>query len=291
MSQNFPFHNYVHQIGTSNVNTRGPSPRLWSRFNALTFSPDGGNQGTFLYDDFLSWGGSVSSNVGTYSGGYKSFENNSCSLTQRAIGTYDGGAGVVRLLTDTTDNAEVNFQSGYSTGTLGAISDTAGDSFPMAFECRVMFSQVSNTYNFFCGLMEEGLAATDGMITDSGAMVDKDFIGFQVLEADGDAMNIVYNKASGSVQTVIAGAQALAASTWYKFGFLFDPSADTSKRITYYIDNVEQGTYTTGTQIAASTFPNAQGLALSAVLKNQTTVAKSWDLDWWAFGQAKLVAT
>jgi len=251
---------------------RGLSPRIWARVAGQSLSPDGLTNGFLWQEDFLSFGGTVTTNVGTYSGGFKSYEDTGGSIAQ--IVGIPGGA--IKITTDGTDNDEMWMQTGYSAGTMVSITDTAGSEKLVAFEARVRFTQVGNTYNAFIGLSEEGLAAAD-TVTDAGALASKDLIGFAVLEADGDALSFVYRKAGAAVQTVLT--TAIAADTWYDIGFIYDPKEVPSKRIKIFIDNVEQSTYVTATNIAAATFPDGESLAVLAGVKNGSAAASRIDID------------
>lgn len=260
----------------------GLSNRLWSQLLGGQNTPDGGKRLILTGDDFTSFGGTVATNVGTYSGqggGYKSYEDTGSTVAQQA----DDVKGVLQLTTDTTDNDEIWLQAGYSAGVHAMISDTAGSDFKQAFECRVAVAQITDTYNMFVGLAEEGLAAAD-TVTDAGALASKDFIGFEILEANGDAINFIWAKAGQTKVTLISGVQVPVADTYYKLGFLYDPTAPAAKRIKVFVDNVEQGTYGTATQIAAATFPDGEELAFLFGLKNGAGASKNVSCDWWAYG-------
>jgi hypothetical protein len=259
------------------------SPRLWARVNGQGMAPDGYANGFAVVDDFTCFGGTVTSNVGTYAseaGMYKSYEDTGDAISQIKL---TGGA--ITLTTDTTDNDEVWLQSGYGTGTLGTISDTAGADKLTIFEARFKVSKVTDTYNVFVGLSEEGLAAAD-TVSDAGAIASKDLIGFAVDEADGDALDFIYRKAGQALQTKITGVQVLAADTFYKCGFVYDPFAPASERIQVYIDNDVESTCVTATDIATATFPDAEQLAFLAGVKNGSGAISAVTLDWWAFYQA-----
>jgi len=274
----------VHQGQTGG---RGLSPRLWGKvLGGQGLSPDGLSNGYSFADDFMNFGAvapAVSGATEGVTGGYGYYVDTATtanSITQVA----DAVGGVIRLASTATDNHETWLTSGGNTGVLGVISDTAGADKLLIFEARVRFTQVGNTYNAFVGLSEEALADND-TVTDAGALASKDLIGFSVLEADGDALNFVYRKAGQTAQTAIAGVQALTAATWYKVGFVYDPTALTANRIRVFVDNVEHATKVTGTNIAAATFPDGEELAFLAGVKNGTASANSIDIDWWAFYQ------
>lgn len=267
---------FVHHIGQAG---RVFSPRLWKRLtDALVMIPSGGNSVKYAGDDFLNAGGAVATNVGGWSG-YKTYEDTGGSILQLAT----SADGVLRFSTAATDNNECWLQSGYSAGTLGVISDTAGSDKMLAFECRIAVGQISDDYNVFVGLGEEALAAAN-TITDAGALADKDLIGFNVLEADGDALKFVWRKAGQAVQT-LATVQVPVAATFYNLGFIYDPTAPSSRRITVYVDNVEQTTYGTAANIAAATFPDGEELAFLAGIKTGAAANKTLDIDSWAFAQ------
>lgn len=263
-------------MGYRGRTTRGPSGNIFNskfRIDQILSDP---SKGSLLFEDFRNFGGTVDSNVGTYvgeSGSWKSYEDTGGSIAQRA----DEVTGVIRLTTDATDNDEVWLQSCYGAGVLGMVSDSVP--YLQAFEARVRFGQIGNTFNAFIGMSEEGLAAAD-TFTDAGAMADKDFLGYRVLEADGDELDAMYKKSGQTEVEVIDGAQALVANTWYKIGWLYDPSAPSSKKIQFFIDNVDQGTYVTAASIAAATFPDGEELSILLGVKNGSAAASYIDVDW-----------
>ena len=252
---------------------------MWADCKAMDSYGMFPGQDVFFFDDFLNYG-VMAAGYAASAGGYAHYIDTGDTIASIAT----ENKGVIKFLTDTTDNDECWLSSGGNTGTMGVISDTVGSDLKLWFECRIRLTQIGNTYDMFVGLAEEGLAAAD-TVTDAGAMADKDFLGFNVLEADGDAINVAYKKEGQTVQTAIAGIKVPVAATWYKLGFVYDPSAASAKRISFYVDGVENGTYITGTNIAAATFPDGEELALLAGVKNGGGAASSFDMDWWAFAQ------
>jgi hypothetical protein len=265
---------------------RGLSPRLWGAITGQAGSPDGNSNWFFSGSDFLNFAATtpVAANVGRYAadgGGYLSYEDTGNSISNLATEV----GGVIRIATDGTDNDETWLQPGTATSVLGVISNTSGADKRMIFESRFRVGSIADgAAHVFIGLTEEGLAAAD-TVTDAGAMGDKDFIGFRIAESAGNALTVVYRKAGQVMQTLFTYGTALAASTWVKAGFVYNPQAPASKRIRFYIDNVEQSTYITATQIAAALFPNGEELNFLAGFKNGGANARSLDLDWWYFGQ------
>lgn len=261
---------------------RGLSPRLWAQAARQALSPDGDSNAYWLASDFSAFNGSVTTNVGTYSadgGGFRSYEDTGNSITQLATEV----GGVIRITTDTTDNDESWLQPGSATSVFGKVQSGSSGRL-LVFEARVRFSQVASG-NYFVGMSEEGLAAAD-TITDGGALASKDMLGFWILEGAPTSLIFGYRKAGAAAQTVFTFGTAIAASTWYKLGFVFDPSEPSSKRIKAFVDNIEQTTYVTGTNIAASTFPDGEELQPLFGVKNGTTTAVALDVDWFAALQA-----
>lgn len=255
------------------------SPAIWSRVS-IPADPRGGF--TF-FDNFHSFAGAVSTNVGTYNGAagaYRSYEDTGGSIAQLATNRN----GVVRLTTDGTDNDEVWIQPGGATTVLGAVGSSFanGNTLPLLFETRFKISQITSG-NLFLGLSEEGLAAAD-TITDAGALASKDFLGFAMLEDAAATLKFIFRKAGGAAVTV-ATVKTLVEDTWYKVGFAFDPNGLAANKITIYLDGVDIGTYVTSTQLALATFPLDEELNILAGVKNSAAAALALDLDWVGFHQ------
>lgn len=260
-------------MGYRGRTTRGPSGNIFNSKFRIDQLPRDPGKGFFFFDDFINAGGLVGSNVGGWSG-YKTYEDNNGAITQLASET----TGVLRFSTSAADNNECWLTSGYGTGVMGMIADAAAKARMLAFEARIRVSQIT-AQSLFVGMAEEGLAAAD-TISDAGALAAKDFIGFRVLEADPDGLDIVYKEAAGAEQVVKEEAQVLVASTWYKVGFLYDPSASTSRKVSFFVDNVDCGSYVTAANIAAAAFPDEEELAILLGIKAHAAADKIMDVDW-----------
>lgn len=275
---------FVPQLFTGHrgQNTSGLSPRLWAPLYGSMMAPDGGGRLVFVADDFLAV-----KNSDTYTDlnsevGYTSYIDTGGTLLTLA----DESGGVLALTTDGTDEDEIWLSAGDGTGGLGFISDTAGADFVTVFEARYKISSITNSVmSSFVGLASPGLAAADTKVDATGVLkTDKAFIGFDVL-LDGDSIQFTYQAASQTVQQKIAGVHVPVADDFVKLGFIVDPRAKASQRIKVFVNNVEQSTYVTATDIAAATFPDAELLTFLAGFKNTTAAAGELALDWWAFAQ------
>lgn len=202
--------------------------------------------------------------------------------------------GVLGLEQDGTDNDEIWLQMGGNRYAPFRISDTAGADKKLAFEARFKVNTIANDVcALFVGLGEEGLAAASTKTTDTGVMASKDFIGFDTVHVNGGTtginalVNVVYRKAGQTAQTLISSVHTLIASTWVKVGLLYQPEASTDKRIAFYVDGVEQGTYVTAAMIAAATFPDGEFITPLIGTKAGTGTASTFSLDWLAIYQER----
>ena len=257
---------------------RGPSPIIWSDLPRDIQDP---NVGFELFDDFTNFSKHISDQDTQQ---YASYIDTGVTLTQLAgvVG------GQVQVAGNDADNDEGIL---CTHGPLAQVSDTAGDDRKLWFEARIKKASVANNgVSFFVGLaFDHGssapLSAVEALVDNTGALGAFSYLGFHVDAADGDALNFVY-KAEGQAQTdAIAGVQALAADTFYKVGFAFDPKAETAKRIMVYVDGTEQTTYVTGTNIAAATFPDAEPLGLCLATKVGAAAEVLVTMDWWRVAQ------
>lgn len=257
------------------------SPRIWSKVLTQMGGPVGENS-YWLYEDFRNFGltTAVGTNVGRYCGDaglWYSFEDTGASISQ--IATSDKG--VISMATDAEDNQEASIVSCGNTGVLGSI--TSGSLKMQACEFRFRVPQIV-TQNLFLGMAEEGLAVTDGIIDDSGDHTSKDMIGFSVNEDAASTLVFSYRKAGQTEQFPITSLATLVADTWYNVGWLVDPDAPPSKALSVYLQNAEQTTYVTATNISAATFPSGEEMAIYAVVKNVTDIT-TLQLDSIAFYQ------
>ena len=259
------------------------SPRLWSCALGSSLAPDGFGNANAFGDDFLNFGAvnpAISGTTSGVTGGYGYYVDtatSASSITQAAASD-----GVIEITTGATDDHEAWLTSGGNTGTLGAMDPTAGSDRLTVFEARVKVDQITSG-NMFVGLSEEGLAAAN-TITDGNNIANKDLFGFLALGSDPDALTFTYKKENNTTVTLISDLATLAADTWVKLGFIYDPSRPTSEKVRIFVNNEEQATKITGTDMAAATWPDGQ-MAFLAGVKNGAAAAKTMSIDWWQFLQ------
>lgn len=266
---------------TSNVqhkglNPRGLSSRIWGRIPVKNWSV--GIDGRFFFDDFMNHPAHISTQT---IGNYGSYIDTGVTLKQSA----SEPTGAIEVAGNDADNDEGSIISGGGAGGMVAIDATGSKR--IAFECRFKKASIAdNALGFFVGLSEEGSQAANALVDNTGVVADKDFIGFSVLADDGDSLDFTWKKSGQTVQ-VHADIATMAADTYMKMGFLYDPvSHPDDKQIKIFIDNgVEESVYVTQTQLAAATFPDDEELCLFLATKQMAgTDAVLAQLDWWALG-------
>jgi len=244
-------------------------PALWDIYQRRSRTNDITEDGYYRFWDFDNWGDQTAST--TALDGWKLHLDTGDTIVQ-VTGELGG---VIRPTTTTTDNNSIDVME---SGGVGTVNITSAATAMTLFESRVRFTQVTNTYNFFIGLTAAGSAADNGFFTDAGATADRACFGFQVLEADGDALEFTYKKAGQTAQ-ITSGLKAIAAATWYSLAAIYDASEQNpARRVKILIDNAVVA-YLTDTQLAAATFPSGVSMGFGFSIKNQTNVGKSVDID------------
>lgn len=279
-----------HNLFTNHVgqNSTGLSPRLWSQVTGTIMQGDGSKRLVLVGDDFAGI-----HNAGTLTDLFSEHPYliySDDTTNHSVVGGADEKGGVLQLNIDSGAgaNEELGICLGDGTQQLGQISDTAADAYVTAFECRVKLSTITTGQAaLIAGLGQPGIIADGGVIdTNGGPMANKAFIGFSILADDGDSLDFCYQGASQTRNDLITGCHVPVADTFVKLGFLYDPNAVAERRIKVYVNNVEQSTYVTATQIAAATFPDAEALTFVLATKGIAgSVAIETAIDWWAFGQ------
>lgn len=251
---------------TGKNSARGPSPSIWAGSQVAEII-DNPNKGYHLFDDFFNT--PVYAN-GVSQAGYFPFQGTSVTIRGK---TGEVG-GVLRFGLPATDNIEGALITGGNIA--GSVRLATGDEAKkLCFEARVRLAQLAET-GVFIGLSEEGLAVTGTLAANTGALADKDFVGFHIpMHASLARASAVYREAGNAAVNVKENALTLVADTWYKFGLVYDP---TTTKLTYFIDGEEVGSTLLAT---ATNFPDGEELAMLMFTKAGEAGAKNIDLDWW----------
>jgi hypothetical protein len=138
--------------------------------------------------------------------------------------------------------------------TLSSIADAAGS---MAF-----------------GLCESAMQAADA-ITDGHALANNDFVGFSVLDSDGDSADAVSKLASTLTQVVDDAAGTLVASTYNKFGIHFDGR----ETVTFFVDGEIVGSQT----VSSTYYDTDENLGVILTVKTDANATHAVTADWIKF--------
>lgn len=259
-------------------NGRGHSQRVWHDCPLDRLRHDAG-LGLYIFEDFHQFHGAVDTNVGLYqgrSGAFYSFEDTNCAIAQDAAYR----EGVVKLTSVATDNKEAWLQAGGPTSVMAKLLDADSLLDKLWFEVRVMLSSITNDhFGALCGLGAPGLAV-ENTLTDAGALVDKDYLGFFRPEGDGDGVDLVYREEGSAMVTAVADLP-IALDTWTNLAFKTEPKNSDGARLTVFQDNVQASDYVDLRTIPAD-FPAAKLLSFLAGLKTATGTAFTFKIDYFA---------
>lgn len=256
-------------LGTDTNRRR--SPGLWDGAPSYEDIMSGLVDGIFVRDDFDTFFATDNK--------YDLLQADSgASVALRGQNT--GRGGILRLTTGATDENEAYI--GYGAG-VGGITDFNAQVCNMWFEARCRVESIANSgIAWAIGLGEPNMAAAN-MLTDStGALADKDYVGFRVLSADGNGLDAVHNTASGGGETVHQeeatgiAAQTLVADTWVKVGLRYDAGDD---KMYWYVNG--QKVNTSGVAESATNFPDGEELTFFAGLKSTSATGYYMEIDWW----------
>lgn len=230
----------IANFGSANaVVARMPSPKIWRDCPVLQMLHDPA-MGFHKFDDFKN---SVITALATDT-------NQICGdINWRAISETDAAAdlvlnaddsGVLQIQTDGTDQDVHAITTGNNTaGILN--TPKKGERKKFWFEARFKVNTITDgDIGLFIGLAQPGQMADGAGVfgADAAALADVDYLGFAILEGDGDDLTIVYNEATSGTAQSDTGEITIAADTWYRVGFRLDVEED---KLHVYVDGVDQG--------------------------------------------------
>jgi len=263
---------------------RGLSPGIWQQYGFIGGDLDDPSKRPFFFDDFTKLGVMASA---TSQGGVITYQDAGVTIQQAAAAdNSEGEFGVLEFSHDGTAHDEGSIELGGGTSGLVAISATALSRNVVAAEARVKVTTVAvGGCCLVFGLAEPGAAAADLIVDTTGALVVKDFVGFQTLLTSNSEIDAVYAIAGGALAQVQDNAGTLVSDTWIKLGVVYDPFAEPNKKMKYFINGVELGGSVTDAIITAGTaFPTGEELTLVLGTKILTASAATAYADWWAVG-------
>jgi hypothetical protein len=186
------------------------------------------------------------------------------------------GGGLV-FTTAATDNNSPTIQWGGTTGAMFSVSTAAPKS--LAFETIFRVGTIVET-GVLIGLGEEGMAANNGcLVDDTGALADKDFIGFRgAMHASVLTISAVYRKSGQTEVVALTSALVPSVDTWYSLGLRFRAQNEANRGyLEWWVNGskVKELLTTNTTAVPTATFPSAELLSPVFCLKAGEGVAKS----------------
>jgi hypothetical protein len=276
------------------ISTRLFSPRVWrgigvpTNMNPLgsSYQSPSGNPAFGFFDDFLSFWPT------TLQGPYLHLHTSDDSgITIAQVADTATVKGICALTMDTgTNEDEAILQWGCGLGAPFKLADK-----DLAFEsCFALSAITASKWSIGVGLGEVGMGATDCLFVDStGALADKNFLGFVKLYAEAGVFDGAYKAdgatyQDGATKTKLnaLGTFTASATTYHKLGFRYRAHP---KTVEWYFDGAALSTIAparlTATEIDAATFPDDVLMAPIIGVKGTTAAAIVLNLDWWACAQ------
>jgi hypothetical protein len=273
------------------IATRLFSPKLWRGFGAPeNMNPSGssyqspsGNPAFGFFDDFHTF------NATTLVGPYANLLTAGCLAALAADTATEKGV-LALSLDGNAANDEAVLKWG---GTLSAPFKLADKD--LCFECRLAVSAITAAkWSWAVGLGQADMITTDLLFVDTtGALADKNFLGFNHLQAEGAAVDGAYKAdgqtyQNGATKTKLDSLHTAVATEYVKLGFRYRAHP---KTVEFFVNGaVPGGNITparlTATEIDAATFPNDVFLAPFIGAKDIAgNAALTISVDWWACAQ------
>jgi len=268
-----------------------PSGRLWKGFAPPTsFGPLGntcisqsGNPAFGFFDNFHSF------QLTSKEGPYLILESAGCTVEQIADIATEKGLVQLSLDGNAADDEAV-LQWGRGLGAPFKLADN-----DLVFECRLAVSAITAAkWSWGVGLGEVGMGATDAMFDDTtGALADKNFLGYNHLAAEGAAVDAAYKAdgqtyQDGATKTKLDSLHTAVAAAYVKLGFRYRAHP---KKVEFYVNNALPGgnitpARLTTAEIDAATFPDDVFLAPIITAKDKAgNAALTVKVDWWGCAQ------
>ena len=279
------------------------SPKLWRGLapplESGPFTSPSGNPAIGVFDDFLGFGGTLSTNTGSYYSGvnrYISYQTASSLLTNVALAAASTaptsiGAVIFQPAAGITDNDQNTLQwGGHELTPFGSFpfSVMPGVSKDLAFECRFKVNTIADSIgDIFIGLAGAAgvaLSASAVPITQTADTMATTVghLGFHKLSGDGDKLDLSYERAGGTVATK-ADVATLVADTYIKVGYRYSGH---TKTVSIFVNGAEVVASRVAASITAATpWPNDYLTPVIATMQVDGTTAMTPTVDWYACAQ------
>lgn len=275
----------------SELSTRLLSNNIWKDFgmpmgmnpSGSSFQTPSGNAAFGFFDDFLTF------NATSLVGPWMNLLGTGCLAALAADTATEKG-----VLALSVDGNAANDEAVLKWGGLASAPFFLANK-DLAFECRLSVSAITAAkWSYGLGLGEANMIVTDGLFVDTtGALADKNFLGFNHLQAEGAAIDAAYKAdgqtyQNGAIKTKLDSLHTAVASTYVKLGFRYRPNP---KMIEFYVNGAIPGgnispARLTANELDAATFPDDVFLAPIIGIKDIAgNAALTVNIDWIACAQ------
>lgn len=261
---------------------RGPSNGLWYDAPSISKLRDNPTLGWFHDDDFVDFGLPGTQTTEINLGRYKVYNTGSGKVITDSMPTATGtatGGGIISMLCDTAGDQSV-------IGTHAcpfSLRGSAGGK--LWFEARIATTAITtNMSHIFVGLGNNADVTFGAAIPLADADATGTAValyGFTRLEDGLGVLNTSYTDEAATYTHVQTSAGSIAANTWVKVGFTFDPYGGSSAG-KFFVNGTQCTTVLSATTLAALTHLDASGLGLVfAQFADSGGTANYAYLDWW----------
>lgn len=262
---------------TSGVQSRAPSAELW-RLAPLEAIDSGRIRGWHLWEDFINFPDLSATDANLHK--WSSFGDTGSVIKQ--IDDQQEVGGVLQITSD-GDGENAGIQTGGEAGGFVKLDASTR----VWFEARFRFTSIADTKIGAVIGLHEPITQSTSVPLNGGAINDQDYVLIFHDEDDGDNLDFVANKASGTAITFEADAKTLVADTFVKVGFLWDPYQRQEEYLSWFVDGVKevQDDYTkTGSKANTvddtTNFPGGQTMGVIIAVEMAATGSPALEVDW-----------
>lgn len=250
-----------HKQNRTTDSNRGPSAAIWADCPVAELQTDPG-KGVYFFDDFVDLPLAPTLTTQIAYGKYKAFADSGSTISRLSVfNSAEVLFGGASMSLDTANDG-VSLAHAYPTFRMSGVPGTDGK---LWFEC--CYSQNSIATNMAAGII--GLAEVElWTLSSTVPFNDADtldasasFIGFSILEDSTGAVDFGYADRATSVTVTHDDVTTLAANTFVKLGFIYDPER-TTDCIRVFVNNVESSTVIARSTLTGLTNLDANGLGL-----------------------------
>ncbi len=185
----------------------------------------------------------------------------------------DGAGGLLQISTTATSNDESYLSvDGLTSDANDFFNITLNSGKKLWYETRIKASQSGNNFSLFTGLFTSSAVAANALVDTTGAIVDTNFVGFQIDPALGTSWIYTHKKSGQTVQKQTAIA-VNDGTSFFKLTLYFDGFSSLS----FYVNDTKVGNTV---DVSAATFPSGSGLVPAVLLKSTSAAAKSAVVDY-----------